>query len=908
CLVPLASWCRAYPASYLDTEYLRYLGWSLNDRDPRVREVALLAIAGPLILAKPSTGNQGAVGSGVGALSGVDSVSEDSITEGIRPFIVRFLPRLVQIAVGDVDTRVQVAALKLLSLLGKHEYLDPTARIGDIRHVKRLGGSKGDGVGKSKRKNASKSTANKRSRGSYKNSLSQQMLEESSSESDASDENEGANPATDDVGEDDANLLHLQTLYSSNEDLEDNALPCPRHTVMMYLAPLVAHTHATVRAAAADMVAWWIKQDWVSSAHTLAFGVDSALNGSGLNLDDDSDETEPAQEADEDEDMPQATDDMSGLEGDASATITDILETPARRKRAKKWLLYKSLGAFLWRLAHADRQKPHGNGDAADADGMDAESRQLWVLEQAASRIEEIWSTPASSLGFSLSEETVAALAGSTIGDIPPTPLDAAIDEAAGANIGSVLPRPVAAAQALYHKLPELADVDTISSFLTWDHSTQVSRGGESTALSRFSLAPAEETALLQAYAVWVLERNKTINDKLKRVRNKEKADLEEELRAPSKQWQLTMVPLLVRNIDCPVRLLPLVFLATESLDPQVLFDANKTDALQDIAKNLSLVLERYGGNVRLARLVASFLERVDATKILRAADEMAEDIDGQEQPSAATAPGPLVTKAVESTAAALSTAVAAVPETRVGASLSAYADVYARIVALRSFIHTKDISALMATSSESSEAADGRADLTGRSAECAIEQIFALLASAARCLSSPTVPESTALAALDTAYYFVLWRALGFSQLLAQGAAHPYSESEPTPFWQRANAAVKLLVRDRDTLVATCLELVDVAGTNYRRLREMAFTVLGNTVKLFTGSLARRPAEPAVESAAVRHMALLRRTLALPNSVSVQQRLIQFFGHKVSAWSALLLSLSGHEPKLSGDLAITAP
>ncbi|KAJ1943800.1 hypothetical protein EC988_006145, partial [Linderina pennispora] len=583
------------------------------------------------------------------------------------------------------------------------------------------------------------------------------MLEESSSESDSDDDEEGEgednNTATNNPSDADPSMLHLQTLYSNNEDLEDNALPCPHHTAMAYLAPLVAHTHATVRAAAADMVAWWIRQDWITSAHTMAFGVDSALNGSGLNLDDESEEVEPARDADDDEDMPQATDDMGGLEGDASATITDILETPARRKRAKKWLLYKSLGAFLWRLAYADQQKARDTSDTADVDGMDAEAKQQWVLEQAASRIEEIWSTPASSLGFSLSEETVAALAGCTIGDTPATPLDAEIERAVGANTGTVLPRLVAAAQALYHKLPELADVDTISSFLTWDHSTRTTSSGEPVALSRFSLAPAEETALLQSYAVWVLERNKTISDKLKRVRNKkEKADLEDELRAPSKQWQSTMVPLLERNIDSPARLLPLVFLAAESLDPQVLFDANRTAALQDIARNLMLVLDRYGGNVRLARLVAGFLERVDATKILRVADEMAEDTDGQGRTPAATTPGPLVSKAAQSTVAALSTAVAAVPETGLRASSSAYADVYARVVALRSFIHTKDISALMAVSGESPEAMNEHMDICDRSPECAIEQVFALLTSAARSLSSQTVPESTALAALDTA------------------------------------------------------------------------------------------------------------------------------------------------------------
>ncbi|KAJ2829798.1 cohesin complex subunit, partial [Coemansia sp. 'formosensis'] len=117
CIVPLATWCRAFPAAYLDTEYLRYLGWALNDKDARVRETALAAIGGPLLLGKQPT--HGGVGSGVGA-PGASASSEDSVAEGIRPFIGRFLPRIVQVAAGDIDVKVQVAALKLVGLLGKH--------------------------------------------------------------------------------------------------------------------------------------------------------------------------------------------------------------------------------------------------------------------------------------------------------------------------------------------------------------------------------------------------------------------------------------------------------------------------------------------------------------------------------------------------------------------------------------------------------------------------------------------------------------------------------------------------------------------------------------------------------------------------------------------------------------------
>ncbi|KAJ2421388.1 cohesin complex subunit, partial [Coemansia sp. RSA 2531] len=78
CIVPLATWCRAFPAGYLDTEYLRYLGWALNDKDARVRETALAAIGGPLLLGKQPT--HGGVGSGVGA-PGASASSEDSVAE-----------------------------------------------------------------------------------------------------------------------------------------------------------------------------------------------------------------------------------------------------------------------------------------------------------------------------------------------------------------------------------------------------------------------------------------------------------------------------------------------------------------------------------------------------------------------------------------------------------------------------------------------------------------------------------------------------------------------------------------------------------------------------------------------------------------------------------------------------------
>ncbi|KAJ1890307.1 cohesin complex subunit, partial [Coemansia sp. IMI 209127] len=303
CLVPLAGWCRAYPASYLNTEYLRYLGWSLNDKDPRVREAAISAVTGPLLLAKTSH-SQGNVGGGVGVFSGVDSISEESFSEGIRPFIVRFLPRLVQIAAGDVDSKVQVAAIKLVTQLGKHDYLDPSAKIGDIRNLKR--GSKTAAVMDNTASSARKTKGgrqggkrNARSHEKYSHSLSQQLLEESSSES---EEESGDDRNADGPSENKStSALDIQVLYDGDNGNDDASagmgrrfssvrgskpLSCPRHSTMRYLAPLVAHTHASVRSAASELVAWWIKKEWLVSAQVAALGIDASLEGGVLDAGD----------------------------------------------------------------------------------------------------------------------------------------------------------------------------------------------------------------------------------------------------------------------------------------------------------------------------------------------------------------------------------------------------------------------------------------------------------------------------------------------------------------------------------------------------------------------------------------------------------------------------------------------
>ncbi|KAJ2398781.1 hypothetical protein GGI23_003038 [Coemansia sp. RSA 2559] len=756
---------------------------------------------------------------------------------------------------------------------------------------------------------------NARSHEKYSHSLSQQLLEESSSESDeeSSDDRNDNGPSESKP----TSVLDIQVLYDGDNSNDDAFVgmgrrsssvrgskppSCPRHSTMRYLAPLVAHTHVSVRSAASELVAWWIKKEWLVASQVAALGIDVSLEGGVLDADGGL----------------QADNDNVEMSGDSGVTVSELLSNPARKQRARKWLLFKSIGAFLWQLSRTPaataRQKARDSSQGGVRAGdEDPEGRRQWAMEQATSCVEEMWAAPASSVGLAAAgEEQSLALAGSTIGGIAATALDAEIELVLGSDQCAIPPRAVAAAQALWHRIPELCDLNTLSAFLAWDHSAvQSSSTPRDTALSCFALSQSEETALLQAYAVWVIENSKAIADKKRRSRNKkDKTDLDEELQAMARVWQLAFVPLLVRNIGSPHRLLPLVYLAAEAMDLQVLFDADRIDVLRDVSKNVMLVLERHGDNVRLSRLAASFLERVDASKMLAPSSALSEeDAASGAQSAASTTPGDLIYKAARTASSLLVTAIASVPETPRSHNTSAYADVYARVVALRSIIRSKDISALLVASdgveetgaAAALESAEEYADLNKRSSDAPIEQLYLLVELAMKSIGLHSIPEKTVAAVLDVAYYFLLWRTLRLDRLLKQHPAHPYigSEGEQAgdrnaglpPFWRRVEAAANNLKSDRDRLIGLCMDLVDETALNYLRLRELAFAVLGRTFRLFTGTIAR---ESAADSARGTQRAReIRRTLALTNGSQIRSRLVEFFEHRVSRWALLVAKIS---------------
>jgi hypothetical protein len=97
CISAMGSWIVSYPSLFLQDLYLKYIGWTLNDKNPAVRN------------------------SSIGALQALYAV--DDHVPSLSLFSARFSNRMVEMA-DDVDLTVAVNAIGLLKQLLKHQLLN----------------------------------------------------------------------------------------------------------------------------------------------------------------------------------------------------------------------------------------------------------------------------------------------------------------------------------------------------------------------------------------------------------------------------------------------------------------------------------------------------------------------------------------------------------------------------------------------------------------------------------------------------------------------------------------------------------------------------------------------------------------------------------------------------------------
>ncbi|CAO3641759.1 unnamed protein product [Cunninghamella blakesleeana] len=95
CIKELNLWVQLYPDHFLENQYIRYLGWFLNDPNPTVRSEALKSTS---------------------KLSKLED-----IIEKMGSFIERFAPRIEEMVLYDVDVTVRVNAIQLCSVLYNHD-------------------------------------------------------------------------------------------------------------------------------------------------------------------------------------------------------------------------------------------------------------------------------------------------------------------------------------------------------------------------------------------------------------------------------------------------------------------------------------------------------------------------------------------------------------------------------------------------------------------------------------------------------------------------------------------------------------------------------------------------------------------------------------------------------------------
>ncbi|CAG8501715.1 4866_t:CDS:10 [Dentiscutata heterogama] len=98
CIKELGIWVSKYPSRFLDDTNIRYLGWQLSDKSPIVRSESLKVLELLYI--------------------------NEKFVNGLRNFTSRFKPRLLEMALREIDMNVRIASIQMLTIIHKVKMLD----------------------------------------------------------------------------------------------------------------------------------------------------------------------------------------------------------------------------------------------------------------------------------------------------------------------------------------------------------------------------------------------------------------------------------------------------------------------------------------------------------------------------------------------------------------------------------------------------------------------------------------------------------------------------------------------------------------------------------------------------------------------------------------------------------------
>ncbi|CAG8840222.1 14638_t:CDS:2, partial [Racocetra persica] len=93
CIKELGVWVVKYPNRFLDDTNIRYLGWQLSDKSQIVRLESLKVLE--------------------------QLYTSETFVNGLRNFTSRFKPRLLEMALREIDINVRIASIQILTIIHK---------------------------------------------------------------------------------------------------------------------------------------------------------------------------------------------------------------------------------------------------------------------------------------------------------------------------------------------------------------------------------------------------------------------------------------------------------------------------------------------------------------------------------------------------------------------------------------------------------------------------------------------------------------------------------------------------------------------------------------------------------------------------------------------------------------------
>ncbi|KAG2187271.1 hypothetical protein INT44_004956 [Umbelopsis vinacea] len=99
CIKHLGEWMEQYPSHFLDNNYLRYMGWALNDKSSHVRAESIKSI--------------------------IALYDREANATKMEPFMQRFKNRMIEMALYEVDQPIRIQAIRLCVSLAENSILEP---------------------------------------------------------------------------------------------------------------------------------------------------------------------------------------------------------------------------------------------------------------------------------------------------------------------------------------------------------------------------------------------------------------------------------------------------------------------------------------------------------------------------------------------------------------------------------------------------------------------------------------------------------------------------------------------------------------------------------------------------------------------------------------------------------------